>query len=205
MTTGGEGGMVTTNDKDLWTRMWSYKDHGKSWNAVYERQHPPGPRLVHDGFGTNWRMLEMQAAIGLIQLKRMTQWTARRTEIAGRLAETCAAHRVVRVPAVPNHMEHACYRFYGFIDPEHLRAEWTRDQFIAEIGRRGVPCMHGSAPEIYLEAAFDDTGWRPPHRLPVAQELGETGFCLLTHPTLTDDEIDTSCRVLDEVLSLAGN
>ena len=42
MTTGGEGGMVTTNDRDLWSAMWSYKDHGKSWEAVYERQHLQG-------------------------------------------------------------------------------------------------------------------------------------------------------------------
>ena len=40
MTTGGEGGMVTTNDRELWSRMWSFKDHGKSWEAVYEKRHP---------------------------------------------------------------------------------------------------------------------------------------------------------------------
>jgi dTDP-4-amino-4,6-dideoxygalactose transaminase len=75
MTTGGEGGMVTTNDEALWRTMWSYKDHGKSYEAVYERQHPPGFRWLHESFGTNWRMLEMQAAIGRIQLKRMSDWT----------------------------------------------------------------------------------------------------------------------------------
>ena len=53
MTTGGEGGMVTTNDEALWRAMWAYKDHGKSWAAVYERQHPPGFRWLHEGFGTN--------------------------------------------------------------------------------------------------------------------------------------------------------
>ena len=67
MTTGGEGGMVTTNDQGLWSVMWSFKDHGKSWEAVYERDHPPGFRWVHDSFGTNWRMTEMQAAIGRIR------------------------------------------------------------------------------------------------------------------------------------------
>ncbi|WP_338317480.1 DegT/DnrJ/EryC1/StrS aminotransferase family protein, partial [Bradyrhizobium ottawaense] len=77
ITTGGEGGMVTTNDQGLWSAMWSYKDHGKSWKCVYEDRHPPGPRLLHTSFGTNWRMLEMQGAIGLIQLKRMPEWTAR--------------------------------------------------------------------------------------------------------------------------------
>ena len=66
MTTGGEGGMVTTNDRALWSRVWSLKDHGKNLEAVHERAHSPGFRWVHDSFGSNWRMLEVQAAIGRI-------------------------------------------------------------------------------------------------------------------------------------------
>ncbi|MBO6899858.1 MAG: DegT/DnrJ/EryC1/StrS aminotransferase family protein [Rhizobiaceae bacterium] len=204
MTTGGEGGMVTTDDPALWSAMWSYKDHGKSWEGVYEREHPPGPRLVHDTFGTNWRMMEMQAAIGLIQLERMETWTARRTTIARRLAEACSRHTLVRVPHVPNDVQHACYRFYAFIEPKRLAPEWTRDRVIAEINSRGVPCMHGSAPELYLERAFDYTGWRPERRLPVARELGETGMAFLVHPTITDEQVERACDVIDEVFKLAS-
>jgi len=204
MTTGGEGGMVTTNDKNLWSFMWSYKDHGKSWEAVYERQHPPGPRLVHDHFGTNWRMLEMQAAMGLVQLDRMEAWNARRTTIAHRIADACRRHDLVRVPHVPNDVHHAYYRFYAFVEPKRLAAGWSRDRVISAISERGVPCYHGSAPEIYLERAFEDTGWRPEHRLPVAKELGETGMCFLTHPTITDEQVDRTCSVIDEVLALAA-
>jgi len=203
MTTGGEGGMVTTNDPELWSAMWSYKDHGKSWEAVYERDHPPGPRLVHDTFGTNWRMLEMQAAIGLIQLERMPEWTARRHQLARRLAEACAPHPVIRVPNVPEGVEHANYRFYAFVRPEHLRQGWTRDRIIEEVVARGVPCYHGSASEVYLEAAFDQTGWRPAQRLPVARELGETSIAMLVHPTLTDNEIELSATTLHAVLAEA--
>src|SRR3546814_8242031 len=82
MTTGGEGGMVTCNDRDLWSRMWSFKDHGKSWGAVYERAHPPGFRWLPESIGTNWRMLERQAAIGRIQLRRMAEWPRARTDNA---------------------------------------------------------------------------------------------------------------------------
>ncbi len=78
MTTGGEGGMVTTHDETLWRKMWAYKDHGKSYEAVYERDHPPGYRWLHESFGTNWRMLEIQAAIGRIQLRNMPKWVAKR-------------------------------------------------------------------------------------------------------------------------------
>ena len=203
MTTGGEGGMVTTDDADLWSFMWSYKDHGKSREAVYERPHPPGPRLVHDTFGTNWRMIEMQAAIGLIQLERMPEWTARRTAIASALAEVCRRHRVVRTPATPDHSVHAWYRFYAFVRPEVLAEGWTRDGVIEAIVAAGVPCFHGSAPEVYLERAFDGTGWRPKERLPVARELGETSLCFLVHPTLTDAEVAKACSVIDDVLGRA--
>ncbi|MFS0739841.1 DegT/DnrJ/EryC1/StrS aminotransferase family protein [Brevundimonas sp. 3P9-tot-E] len=204
MTTGGEGGMVTTNDPQLWAAMWSYKDHGKDWASVYERIHPPGPRLVHDHFGTNWRMIEMQAAIGLIQLKRMPDWTRQRAEWAARLSVACGAHEVFRVPAVPPHVNHAWYRFYAFIRPEHLGFGWSQDRMIQEINDRGVPCFHGSASEVYLEAAFEDTGCRPEERLPVAKSLGETSIAFLVHPTLTDAEIERACDVIGEVADLAA-
>lgn len=204
MTTGGEGGMVTTNDPALWSAMWSYKDHGKSWEAVYERSHPPGPRLVHDTFGTNWRMLEMQAAIGIIQTDRMPQWTARRTEIARRISETLRRHQVARLPDVPNYADHAYYRLYAFVRAERMADGWTRDRIIEEIVKRGVPCMHGSQSEVYLEGAFKGTGWAPVERLPFARELGETSFAFLIHPTLTDTEIEKTCLVVDEVLALAS-
>ncbi|WP_313292783.1 DegT/DnrJ/EryC1/StrS family aminotransferase [Rhizobium rhizoryzae] len=203
MTTGGEGGMVTTNDSRLWAAMWSYKDHGKSWSAVYERQHPPGPRFVHDNFGTNWRMIEMQAAIGLIQLERMPQWTSRRAHLAAKLDAACGAHELFRAPAVPSDIDHAWYRFYVFVKPDRLAQGWNRDRIIQEINDRDVPCFHGSASEVYLEAAFDNTGWRPAQRLPMAQELGETSIAFLVHPTLTDDEIEKACNVIDEVAYLA--
>lgn len=204
MTTGGEGGMVTTNDHELWSAMWSYKDHGKSWEAVYERQHPVGYRFLHESFGTNWRMLEMQAAIGRIQIGRMPEWSTRRTEIAGRIAEAFAGHACVRVPELPGWAQHAWYRYYGFVKPENLADGWTRDRIVFEINAAGVPCFHGSAAEVYLEKAFDGTGWRPPERLPVAKELGETSIALLVHPTLTNPEVDKTCAVVGQVLQRAS-
>lgn len=203
MTTGGEGGMVTTDDPDLWAFMWSYKDHGKSWEAVYERSHPPGPRLVHDSFGTNWRMIEMQAAIGLIQLDRMPAWTARRSEIALALSSVCARHPALRTPVTPNHVDHAWYRFYAFVRPDALARGWTRDRIIRAIVSEGVPCLHGSASEVYLEKAFDGTGWRPADRLPTARELGETSIAFLVHPTLTDGEVQKTCAAIEKVMSQA--
>ena len=205
MTTGGEGGMVTTNDRELWSRMWSYKDHGKSWEAVYERQHPPGFRWVHESFGTNWRMLEMQAVIGRIQLKRMADWTAARTANALRLKAVCDQYDVVRVPDTPEDVVHAWYKFYAFVRPEQLASGWSRDRLVEEVNARGVPCYHGSCSEVYLEKAFDGTPWRPAEPLPVARALGETSLMLLVHPTLTEAEMDKACVVLGEVLQQASS
>lgn len=204
MTTGGEGGMVTTDDETLWSTMWSYKDHGKSWEAVYERRHHPGPRLVHDSFGTNWRMLEIQAAIGLVQLGRMPDWTARRTATAHAITCALRRHSVVRVPEIPNYARHAFYRLYAFVQQANLAPGWSRDRIIDEINTRGVPCMHGSQSEVYLEGAFDGTGWRPKDRLPIARQLGEASIAFLVHPTLTDNEIALTCEVVDQVLAEAG-
>ena len=216
MTTGGEGGLVTTNDRDLWSAMWSFKDHGKSWDAVYERQHPPGFRWVHESFGTNWRMLEVQAAIGRIQLRRMPDWTANRNANARVLAEVCAKYPVVRFPefrcgamcvsgcASGSGCLHAQYKFYVYVEPERLNGGWSRDRIVDEINGQGVPCYQGSCSEVYLEKAFDGTGWRPAERLPVAQTLGETSLMFLVHPTLTEDEILKTSRVLDAVLKKAG-
>lgn len=216
ITTGGEGGMVTTNDRDLWSRMWSYKDHGKSWEAVYERSHAPGFRWLHESFGTNWRMMEVQAAIGRIQLQRMPNWRETRSRnamaIHGAVAAFSGDRGPVRVPLpapVPNGTDneqslHAFYRLYAYVRPENLAAGWDRDRIVGEITQRGVPCYQGSCSEVYREKAFDGTGWRPAQPLPVTKELGDTSMMFLVHPTLTDEEIAKTVQVVNEVLYLAA-
>lgn len=210
MTTGGEGGMVTTNDEALWRKMWSYKDHGKSYEAVYERQHPPGFRWLHESIGTNWRMLEMQAAIGRIQLRRMADWTSHRQANAEALSTALApfagTEGLVRLPALAadSGSLHAHYKFYAYVCPENLAPGWSRDRIVEAINVAGVPCYQGSCSEVYLEKAFDDTGWRPEIRLPVAQELGKTSLMLLVHPTLSEQEIHKTCAVIEAVFEQAA-
>ena len=195
MTTGGEGGMVITNDESLWRKMWAYKDHGKSYEAVYERDHPEGFKWLHESFGTNWRMTEMQAAIGRIQLKRMPDWHAKRITNANKIWSTASQCKGLRVPIIPDYIEHAAYKCYVFVrgDVE------LRDKMIVEINKKGVPCYSGSCSEVYLEKAFDNTGFRPKKRLSVAKELGETSLMFLVHPTLSEEEVQKTCDVLTEV------
>lgn len=203
MTTGGEGGMVTTNDKTLWDTMWSYKDHGKSYDAIYNRQHPPGFRWLHESFGTNWRMTEMQAAIGRIQLQRMSEWTMLRQEYASKIDQAVSDLALIRRVDVPEYSEHAEYKHYLFVVPALLADGWSRDRIVDEIVARGVPAFQGSCSEVYLEKAFDSTPWRPEKRLPNAVELGETSLMFLVHPTLTEDEIEKTAFVLREIITNA--
>ncbi|AZV93899.1 DegT/DnrJ/EryC1/StrS family aminotransferase [Kerstersia gyiorum] len=204
MTTGGEGGMVTTNDEALWKKMWSYKDHGKSWDAVYNRQHPPGFRWLHESFGTNWRMMEMQAVIGRIQLKRMPEWHRIRLEYASRIWDNARGLPALRVPDVPQHIVHAAYKTYIFVEPQALKADWNRDRILHEINAAGVPAYSGSCSEVYLEKAFDGTPWRPQTSLPVAKALGETSLMFLVHPTLTEANIARTNEVITSVVQQAS-
>lgn len=204
MTTGGEGGMVTTNDKELWARMWAYKDHGKSWKAVYESSHPPGFRWLHESFGTNWRMMEVQAVIGRIQLARMKDWQASRANNLEAIWNSVRLLPALRVPDFPKGDVHAAYKCYVFVRPECLKEGWSRDRILSEIVSRGVPAFSGSCSEVYLEKAFDDTGLRPPFRLPNARELGETSMMFLVHPTLENSEIELTCKVLTDVMQQAS-
>ncbi|WLP95232.1 DegT/DnrJ/EryC1/StrS aminotransferase family protein [Psychrobacter sp. M13] len=209
MTTGGEGGMVTTNDEQLWRKMWAYKDHGKSYAAVYETEHPPGYRWLHESFGTNWRMTEMQAVIGRIQLTRMADWTAKRTANAQAILDECdnwQAQGYLSVPRLENmpafaDCTHGYYKLYVYVQPDNLPEGWSRDRIIAEINESSVPCFSGSASEVYLEKAFDNTGLRPETRLPVAKQLGETSLMFLVHPTLTTAEIEQTVSAIHSVFS----
>ena len=205
MTTGGEGGMVTVNDEQLWRDMWAYKDHGKSYAAVYERQHTPGFRWLHESFGTNWRMLEMQAAIGRIQLMRMEEWHEQRSVHAEMIRDACKKLEALYVPSIPEGSKHAFYKCYINVRPERLQSGWSRDRIVEEIVGHGVPCYTGSCSEIYLEKAFDESGFRPDARLPVAKKLGETSLMFLVHTTLTADEIRRTCDVIAHVLATATN
>ncbi len=205
MTTGGEGGMLTTNSEETWKRAWSYKDHGKSWSAVYGRVHPPGFRWLHESFGTNWRLTEMQSAIGRIQITRMPQWHAARKSNARFILEACGKFpAVLNVPALPGDIEHAWYKCYVFVKPEGLGQGWTRDRIIDEINARGVPCFSGSCSEVYLEKAFKNTGFCPEARLPVAAALGETSLMFPVHPTLPADAVRQTCEVIETVTRLAS-
>jgi dTDP-4-amino-4,6-dideoxygalactose transaminase len=202
MTTGGEGGMLTMNDTALWSRAWAFKDHGKSYEAVYQRHHPPGYRWLYESFGTNWRLTEMQSAIGRVLLRRLPESVHTRQRLAGRLAERFAGIPALRVTRPPDYLTHSFYKYYVFLERERLREGWDRQRIMDAVNAEGVPCFVGSCSEIYMEKAFPED-LRPPERLPVAKELGETALMLLVHPTLSERDMEDTADAVEKVMSCA--
>lgn len=229
MTTAGEGGMLTTNDSQVWDRAWSYKDHGKSYDAVYNRQHPIGFRWLHESFGTNWRMTEVQSAIGRVALRKVPRWVDKRRRYAAILERSFRQIEGLRVPVPPAGVHHAYYKYYAFVEPGQLRRGWDRNRIVEAVLAEGIPCFMGSCSEIYRELAFsgpalagplasgqsgqpsalgrrlsgNKTNEREQKRLPVARELGETSLMFLVHPTLSETDIQGTCRVVEQVMTMA--
>jgi dTDP-4-amino-4,6-dideoxygalactose transaminase len=202
MTTGGEGGMVVTNDEALARRAWSFKDHGKDYDTVYKKKHPPGFRWLHESFGTNWRLTEMQSALGRVLLRKLSGCVERRREYAALLTDRLSAVPGLRVPVPPEDVYHSYYKFYAFVRPERLKGGWNRDRIMAAITAEGIPCGSGSCGEIYREKAFE--GRRPAGRLPVAKELAETSLMFMVHPTLSSADMQDTCLAVEKVMAKAA-
>jgi dTDP-4-amino-4,6-dideoxygalactose transaminase len=204
ITTGGEGGMLVLDDEDAWKRAWAYKDIGRSYDAVHHRKHGPGFRWLTESFGSNWRLTEMQAVIGRLQLAKLPQWVESRQRNAAALADAFSRLPMLRVPTPPAHIGHAHYRFYAFVKPEQLAVGWDRGRIMVELNERGIPCTVGSCSEVYLEKAFVDRGWGPAERLPVARALGETSLMFLVHPTLPQAAIEQTIEAMRHIASYAS-
>lgn len=204
MTTGGEGGMLTTNDSELWNQAWSFKDHGKSWEACYNRPHPQLFRWLHESLGTNWRLSEIQSAIGRVALAKVPGWVETRRRYAGILNQHFAEIDALRISLPPEHVYHSYYKYYAFLRPERLREGWTADRIARAIQAEGIPCGTGSCSEMYLEKVFQDLGYAPAERLPVAKELGETSLMFQVHPTLSEKEVQQTGEAVRKVLSAAS-
>lgn len=184
ISTTGEGGILLLNDTEIYERLWAFKDHGKSYEAVYRKQHPPGFRWLHESFGTNWRMTEIQAAVGRLQLEKLEGWIQKRRHLALTIQKGLEGVAGLKLSSPGSDIYHSYYKYYVSVVPEHLKSGWNRDRIMSAINAEGVPCFSGSCSEIYLEKAFKQAGLGPRERLPHAQKLGELSLMFLVHPTL---------------------
>lgn len=202
VTTAGEGGMLVTGEDALFAAAWSYRDHGKD-PAMRERTPQPGWgfRYVHESFGTNLRMTEVQSAVGRAALESVAEWVEARRRNAVVLDERLAQIPGLRViaprdPAV----RHAYYKYYAYVEPDALISGWDRDRVGAALAAEGIPCGTGACPELYLEQAFTRRGWGLAERLPIARELGETSLMLRVDPALGETEMHQSADALAKVM-----
>lgn len=193
--------MVTTNDKKLWSKTWSYRDHGKSYDATYHREYAPDLRWLYESFDTSWRMLEMQTVIGRIQPGRMPERTARHQENVAKLAKGLGKFTSIHLTEVADYIEHTQYKLYVSVKPECLKDSWARDHIVNKLNARKIPCYQGSCSEVYLEKAFNNTPWRLKGRLKNAVQLGDINLVLLVHPTLAGKEIMFCKENIETVLT----
>ena len=203
MSTGGEGGMLTTNDYQLWQRAWSFKDHGKAYDTAHLQHTSPAFRWLHESFGTNWRLTEMQAAIGRSLLAKLPSQLQRRRRNARMLNTGFSALPALRITPPPEEIGHAYYKYYVFLRPESLREGWSRDRLLQAIVAEGIPCFMGSCSEVYLEKAFSEN-MRPVCRAQVARQLGETSLMFLVHPTLSEQDMMDTVRGVQKLLQVAA-
>jgi dTDP-4-amino-4,6-dideoxygalactose transaminase len=196
ISTGGEGGMISTNSKKIWEKCWSYKDHGKNYNAVFNKKHKPGFRWLHDQLGSNFRLTEMQAVIGRHQLKYLDKLIKKRSRIAylyiNGLRDFWTKYNLLQEPnfkcsACPlknktdkkcNSCSHAFYRLNLFINPKKIK----QIELINEFNKKNILCGVGSCPEIYREKIFKKLKIYPKKRLANAKLLGETSIVFPINP-----------------------
>ena len=201
MSTLGEGGMVITNDKKIWKKVWEYKDHGRNYSLSHKKFKNNKFKWIINSFGSNYRLTEVQSKIGRIQLKKLPKWLIKRKKNAKQIQKLCSKFSSIKKMNIPNYINHSFYRFYIFIEPNKINKNWNRDKILSEINNMGVTCFAGSCPEIYLEKAFDKKTYKPDKRLKNARLLGETSLAFPVHPTMTKKELDGTCHVIEKIFN----
>jgi len=197
ISTAGEGGLVTLRDEAAYEWAWSFKDHGKDRGRALERPTQPGFRWLHDRVGTNWRMTEICAAVGLLQLDKLPQWHARRVRNADIWAEALAPIPGMRVPRPTRDTIGAYYKFYAYVDVDPADNARLRDRILADAAAAGVRIFSGSCSEIYREAAFADMKVEP---LPVARALGDSSLMFEVHPTLDTRRLRDRADIVADII-----
>ena len=200
ISTGGEGGIITTNNKDYFEKIWSFKDHGKSFSKLQENNDSLEYRYLHDNLGSNFRITEMQSAIGRIQLKKLKSWRNIRTRNAKIISNILGNINIVRVPLPNDNFVHAWYKFNCFIEIQYLKNDWDRKKIIKTIRSKDLPAFQGSCSELYLEKCFSKNGDHKYKELPISKELGKTNLTFLVHPTISEKEMIFYAENIKDVL-----
>ena len=214
ISTGGEGGMITTNNKNLFLKIWSMKDHGKNYNSVFYKKHKTGFKWLHDHLGSNYRMTEMQAAIGRVQLRSLDKLVKKRNSIANlylnELKNYYQKYEILKKPdfrceTCPlkknakkcNKCTHSFYRLNLFINKKKI----NQIKLIEQFNKNKIECGVGSCPEIYQEKIFKKLKLYPRKRLQNAKLLGETSIMFPINPNKSLTKIKAEINSIKKVLN----
>ncbi len=203
ISTGGEGGMVTTNNKNYFNKIRSFKDHGKSFPKLERKKANQGYIYIHDNLGSNFRITEMQSAIGIIQLNKIDLWNKIRTKNALLLNNYLSKNPLLRIPIPHKGLVHGWYKFNCFLNKDFLKDNWSREKIIKAIIERGYPAFQGGCSELYLEKCFSSKSSKKYKKLLIANELGETNITFLVHPTIEEELMSDYASNILKVLNLA--
>lgn len=196
VTTGGEGGMITTNCPHLFKRAWSLKDHGKGYDKVFNTEHPPGFRWLHENIGTNWRMMPIQAVIGGHAVDELELWVQHRRKIATLYNDELKNIEGIRLTIPPDYIYHSYYKYYFFLKPERFYC--SRDELIELINKEGVFCQVGSCSEIYKEDALKH--YAPSNQLHITQKLFKTALLLKCDPSISIEQAKKDINIIKRLV-----
>jgi len=204
ITTAGEGGLLATNNKKIWQKVWSVKDHGRDFKIMRSRKESGRFVWAVADFGSNYRMTEMQAAIGRSMLAGLDAMVAKRRRLSDILTEGFRSLPQLRVTEPGRDFFHSYYKYYVFIRPRELATGLSRDTIVRKLQAQGIPCGSGVCPEIYREkafVAFRKRQGRTRHpRFPVAHELGLTSLMFPVHPTLSENAMAFILKEINRLL-----
>ena len=212
-TTGGEGGMVGTNDAAAAEVARSFRDHG--FHEAERRSALARGALnqyTHHRVGYNYRMTEMQSAIGLKALARLDWHLQRRRENAHYLTAGLRDLDEVLSPAPENpESEHAFYCYYVTLNLTQLTC--SRDEFVRAVQAEGVRAARGTSAELYREPVYQGrVGYGNTHHpfdsvdyaqvdCPNAKDIGQRSFRLEVFPTLQEEDLDDVLDAIRKVVA----
>ena len=214
ISTGGEGGMISTNNKKLWLKCWSLKDHGKNYNSCFVKKHKIGFKWLHDNLGSNYRMTEMQALLGREQLKILDKQIKKRNIIANLylngLKDYYEKYNILKKPdfeyktsywmgskKTRNKNTHAFYRLNLYINKDKIEQLKLIEQF----NKKKINCGIGSCPEIYREKIFKNLNFYPKKRLSNAKLLGEISIVFPINPNRALKKIKWEINSIKQILN----
>jgi perosamine synthetase len=191
--TTGEGGMIVTSDGDLAARLRRLRHQGMSLSDRERNGMPPTTFETYPEIGYNFRITDIQAAIGLRQLDRLDEILARRRAVAARYSQALANHPHLAAPHTPQGLEPNWQTYQVTLRDS---SPISRDTLMDRLFARGIPTRRGVMAS-HLESPYRDSGLH----LPVTERLAATTFQLPMHPGLTAAQID---RIVDTLLRLAA-